>query len=363
MGTCYSKSGQEIDLNSEKKPKERKRGSQKNGHTGSIKNPRLVIDIPIQKDLSDTVYTEDSHICITDAANCINKSMQTSLNNLARDANKNIESLTGCEIIEQKDCVVIKDKINTDQVDGTEDCVTENAQELQKDHLKHLELTDGKVSTSDSGIVVEGCKSCDVVEQHECVADDYSENFETRLDSLHDEETECGCKTMKTETAAHTQCSCNHSGSIDNDSQRPVFSTEHSISCSCNEVDNRESVASIDRLSESYRSTDSPTDLDKIRLAIRQSSLGSPTDNRSSIFDGSDTSYELSSAVTQPEVAMMTMNGREVVVIDAELFSQIIDEIQNLKMRLSQLTEVIQDADEENSEQKSAAVSILSSSA
>ena len=38
----------------------------------------------------------------------------------------------------------------------------------------------------------------------------------------------------------------------------------------------------------------------------------------------------------------MVMNGREVVVIDSELFSQILDEIQFLKMKLSQLTEVIE---------------------
>ena len=38
----------------------------------------------------------------------------------------------------------------------------------------------------------------------------------------------------------------------------------------------------------------------------------------------------------------MMMNGREVVVIDSELFSQILDEIQLLKMKLSQLTEVIE---------------------
>ena len=38
----------------------------------------------------------------------------------------------------------------------------------------------------------------------------------------------------------------------------------------------------------------------------------------------------------------MNMNGREVVVIDSELFSQILDEIQFLKMKLSQLTEVIE---------------------
>ena len=47
-------------------------------------------------------------------------------------------------------------------------------------------------------------------------------------------------------------------------------------------------------------------------------------------------------AIQQPEVTTMVMNGREVVVIDSELFSQILDEIQMLKMKLSQLTEVIE---------------------
>jgi nitrate reductase NapAB chaperone NapD len=59
-------------------------------------------------------------------------------------------------------------------------------------------------------------------------------------------------------------------------------------------------------------------------------------------LNGSEESYDLSSAVSQPEVTTMTMNGRDVVVIDAELFSQIIDELQTLKMKLSQLNEVIQ---------------------
>ena len=58
--------------------------------------------------------------------------------------------------------------------------------------------------------------------------------------------------------------------------------------------------------------------------------------------DPTDTSYELPCLNHQPEITTMTMNGREVVVIDAELFSQITDEIQFLKMKLSQLTEVIQ---------------------
>ena len=60
-----------------------------------------------------------------------------------------------------------------------------------------------------------------------------------------------------------------------------------------------------------------------------------------SFHESGDTSYELAS-VQQPEVTTMIMNGREVVVIDSELFSQIIDEIQLLKMKLSQLTDVIQ---------------------
>ena len=55
-----------------------------------------------------------------------------------------------------------------------------------------------------------------------------------------------------------------------------------------------------------------------------------------------ETSYELSSGTQQPEISMTTINGRDVVIVDAELFTQIIDEIQNLKMKLSHLTHVIQ---------------------
>jgi len=50
----------------------------------------------------------------------------------------------------------------------------------------------------------------------------------------------------------------------------------------------------------------------------------------------------MAGGIQQPEVTTMNMNGRDVVVIDADLFSQIIDELQNLKMKLSQLSEVIQ---------------------
>lgn len=402
MGTCYSKTGQEIDQDSEKRPKERRKGSQKNGHSKSLKNPRLVIDIPIQRDLSDTVYTEDSHFCIADEANCINKSMQTSLNNLNRDANKNIEALTGCEIMEQSDCVVINDKSKWKSNN------TPSAQDVQKEIVKNLELRDGKVSTSDSGIVVEGCKSCEGVEENSEVNDKCPENLETRMDSFDQACENCGCESEEPEHTGNAKCSCNHTNTTYCDSHRHSVLTEHSNSCSCHgecqghlfsessrsyhvntssenlilksslkkdnsersrrkkglswksadsldylesmaisldrtksvcssilgddislfnaplatfdsvdfalgssydfskrfgeslknqvgycsdtlqfqfdfsglEGDNRESVASIDRLSESYKRTESPADLDKIRLAIRQNSLGTPTEHR-----------------------------------------------------------------------------------
>ena len=56
-----------------------------------------------------------------------------------------------------------------------------------------------------------------------------------------------------------------------------------------------------------------------------------------------ETSYELPAvSLQQPEVMRMNMNGRDVVVVDADLFSQIIDEVQLLKMKLTHLTQVIQ---------------------
>ncbi|XP_045214992.2 uncharacterized protein LOC123565055 [Mercenaria mercenaria] len=358
MGACYSKSGQDVNPDKDKRPRERKKGSQKNGHAGSFKNSRLVIDIPIQKDLSDTVYTEDSHVIVTDTTNCINKSQQTSLDHLTRDANKNIENLTGCEILEQNDLVVINDK-SAKLKDEPSD--SENAQKGFGEISKHLNTRDGKVSASDSGIEVETCKSCESAEQKKDAKDEYSEKFETHLNPLENQtDTATSSVNVTEQEIKRSSYICSNSKICDSQRHRNV--TDHSNICSCHEGENRQSIASIDRLSESNKTNESTTDLDKIRLAIRQNSLGTPTEQRS-FLDGSDISYDLPSTISQPEVTTMTMNGREVVVIDADLFSQIIDEIQNLKMKLSQLTEVIQDAEDEDVEGRTAAISILSSSA
>lgn len=61
-----------------------------------------------------------------------------------------------------------------------------------------------------------------------------------------------------------------------------------------------------------------------------------------SFLDSCDGSFEMLGSLQQPEVTTMTMNGREVVVIDADLFSQIVDELTLLKAKLSQLSDVIQ---------------------
>lgn len=399
MGACYSKSGQDVMTDREKRPRERKKNSQKNGHTGSFKTDRLVLDIPIQKDLSDTVYTEDSHFVVTDVTNCINKSQQTSLDRLTRDANKNIENLTGCEVIEQNDLVVISDT-NVNTKDHSRD--TENDQKGVGVMSRHLETTDGKVSTSDSGIVVETCKGCENIEPNLDGKDEYSESFETHLNSLENETNHTGVNEQE---IIQRSCACSNSKICD--SQRQRIHTDHSNTNSChgecqghlfskssrpfhvnnsseslilksslkkgsgktrrkkglswksadsldwvesmaisldrtksvcssilgddisllnaplaafdsvdyalgssydfskrlggsmrNNVDycsdtfqfqfdfsglegeNRQSVASLDRLSESNKTSESTTDLDKIRLAIRQNSLGTPTEQR-----------------------------------------------------------------------------------
>ncbi|XP_052771767.1 uncharacterized protein LOC128211247 isoform X1 [Mya arenaria] len=472
MGTCYSKSGHEAGATSkDKRPKEKK--GAKNGHVGPIKKHHLLV-AEVQKDISDTVYTEDSHIAAPNIENCMNKSQQTSQDQLARDANRNIEydgfvSVSLPDNVDQNDCVVI---------DSTSPLLCNEAEDTpDRDKHEHLAMCDGKVSSSDSGIMVESsCKICDKL-------DECSEKHGTRLESVEDE-VEASCEKASGQSKAQSACLSTSYKHYNSHSNPPVVHrdshssapSEHcqgecqghlfisrsfvnkssesllkssikkghtktrgrkrlswksadrlngidSMSISLDrtksmcssmlgddisllnaplatfdsvdfaigdsydiskllgdqnkvqyasdtfqfqfdfsgiEGENKQSVASIDRLSERSKISESSTDLDKIKLAIqRQSSVGTPTEHRS-FLDTSDTSYELSSAIEQPEVTTMTMNGRDVVVIDADLFSQIIDEIQSLKMKLSQLTEVIQDGEEDESRPS---ISVLSSSA
>ncbi|XP_052771793.1 uncharacterized protein LOC128211247 isoform X2 [Mya arenaria] len=351
MGTCYSKSGHEAGATSkDKRPKEKK--GAKNGHVGPIKKHHLLV-AEVQKDISDTVYTEDSHIAAPNIENCMNKSQQTSQDQLARDANRNIEydgfvSVSLPDNVDQNDCVVI---------DSTSPLLCNEAEDTpDRDKHEHLAMCDGKVSSSDSGIMVESsCKICDKL-------DECSEKHGTRLESVEDE-VEASCEKASGQSKAQSACLSTSYKHYNSHSNPPVVHRDsHSSAPSehCQEGENKQSVASIDRLSERSKISESSTDLDKIKLAIqRQSSVGTPTEHRS-FLDTSDTSYELSSAIEQPEVTTMTMNGRDVVVIDADLFSQIIDEIQSLKMKLSQLTEVIQDGEEDESRPS---ISVLSSSA
>lgn len=59
-------------------------------------------------------------------------------------------------------------------------------------------------------------------------------------------------------------------------------------------------------------------------------------------FD-SEASLDLSSAFQSlQDVKTMQMDGKEVVVIDAELYSQVLEELATLKFKLSQLTDLIQ---------------------
>ncbi|KAH3867179.1 uncharacterized protein LOC127867475 isoform X1 [Dreissena polymorpha] len=343
MGTCYSKAGHEAGAQSkEKRPKEKK--GEKNGHADSVKNHLVVPEI--QKDLSDTIYTEDSHIPCPNIDNCLNKSQQTSLEKLTRDANKNIETKTFEDFVNKDECLAIETEW------GENDFADARTALLSK-HVD-MDVPDGKVSASDSGIVVElSCKNCDRV-------DPYSDSFESRVELVDDV-----WNANKTDSETSPEKAGKYSdlcmGITDRRSQQINQVSEHSVSRSDvggHEDSTKESVTSIDRLSEHSRVSE--PDFDKIRLALhRPSSVGSPTDHRS-FLDSSEASFEISSGLQQPEVMTMTMNGREVVIIDADLFSQIIDEIQILKMKLSQLTEVIQDGEEG---EVGTSVSVLSSSA
>lgn len=59
-------------------------------------------------------------------------------------------------------------------------------------------------------------------------------------------------------------------------------------------------------------------------------------------FD-SEASLDLPSAFQSlQDVKTMQMDGKEVVVIDAELYSQVLEELATLKYKLSQLTDLIQ---------------------
>jgi len=182
MGACYSKSGAEAgEIGREKRPRDKK--TAKNGHASGIKNPRLLVEV--QKDVSDTVYTEDSHVAPGNIDDCINKSQQTSLDQLARDSLRNSlrDSLRNAE---HEGFTVISSDTHDGRAPEVDD---EQPGDDADEHgcsgrLIAAGLRDnipnGKVSASDSGIVVEhSSKPCDM-------ADVYSEHFETRLDSVED---------------------------------------------------------------------------------------------------------------------------------------------------------------------------------
>lgn len=326
MGGCTSKTGHEVDslYRENRKPldKHKRKSGVKNG---SVKTKYLDCEFPnnpgvVQNDLSDTVYTEDSHTFHA-VEDCINKSQQTSLDLLVKDANKNIESLTsyrpnsGTKLF------------NSD----TFEVSTSKSSKSTLNNVENLDTCDGKVVTSDSGIVVENTGNSDdvfktvhteaikVPKIHSDIIPHRPNSLPIplNLEPIHS----CTCSSSELTSSTSNRSQAVHSaGSFGND-----------------EGDKRRSVTSVDR-----SIGESSTDVDKIKLAIRQSSVSTPIEERSFGGEQSDTSYEVCSAIQQPEVTTMVMNGREVVVIDSELFSQILDEIQMLKMKLSQLTEVIE---------------------
>ena len=154
MGGCTSKTGHEVDslYRDNRKPvdKHKKKSSVKNG---SVKKKYLDCEFPnnpgvVQNDLSDTVYTEDSHTFHA-VEDCINKSQQTSLDHLVKDlvkdANKNIESMTNYRTSSgNKLC-------NSDTLEAS----TNKSSKSTLNNVENSDTCDGKVVASDSGIVVE----------------------------------------------------------------------------------------------------------------------------------------------------------------------------------------------------------------
>lgn len=323
MGGCYSKTGHEVDsaYRENRKPLD-KRKSKNSIKNGSVKN-KYDTEFPnnpgvVQNDLSDTVYTEDSHTCHA-VEDCLNKSQQTSLDHLLiKDANKNIEALTSYSKTSDTLCNSDNFEASTSDSSGNALCSSEN-----------IDVCDGKVVTSDSGIVVENTERLNHALQTE-------KNKVDDVPKIQSDTVQNRPISLPLSLEPVHSCTCSSS-----ELTNPVLNrsqTEHSTGSPGNyEGDKRRSVTSVDR-----SIGESSTDLNKIKLAIRQSSVSTPIEERSFGGDPSDTSYEVNGAIQQPEVTTMVMNGREVVVIDSELFSQILDEIQMLKMKLSQLTEVIE---------------------
>lgn len=402
MGTCYSKSGHEAALPDKSKlPRDKKKRSSRNGHNGSLRKPRLVIEDcdSIQKDVSDTVYTEDSHfIQGTDVDNCINKSQQTSLEKLVKDFNNKesddeSENTGRFEVTDQDDCLIIDSALNCRDADLNDKDVQNNLNE----RLKQLDASvrDGKVSTSDSGIVMETCRGCD--KQNCDLKDSHSRDFETSADSVDSDNVPLTAESTHTKVVNQSDCTCSKSvkgarghvthtdhssngecqghyfsrsfvntssesllksslkqkgtcnnirrrkkrlswksadsldwldsmticldrtksvcssilgddisllnaplatfdsdfalGSSHDFSKRLGDNMENNVQYSSDtfqfqfdfsglEGNNRQSVGSIDRISESNNTTESSTDLDKIQLAIRHLSVGTPTEHR-----------------------------------------------------------------------------------
>ena len=158
MGGCTSKTGHEVDslYRENRKPldKHKRKSGVKNG---SVKTKYLDCEFPnnpgvVQNDLSDTVYTEDSHTFHA-VEDCINKSQQTSLDLLVKDANKNIESLTSYRTNSGTKL------FNSDTFEAS----TSKSSKSTLNNVENLDTCDGKVVTSDSGIVVENTGNSDDV--------------------------------------------------------------------------------------------------------------------------------------------------------------------------------------------------------
>lgn len=362
MGSCYSKSAHGTSsMDKQKSPKETKKGSLKNGHFRSKKDPKPLVEgsEPVKIDVSDTLCIEEGIDKWTpNTEDCLNNCRPTSLSQTARDSNKNCEMANGFEVSEVDSCDVVDGKLsNADSYGGvsayntclmTESChVILDRSKLISDSGQVISNSD-QVSTSDSGVVGKSCSSC----ENSDVKNKQLEHINTiAINNIVADVNNTGVDELITEAESllgktHS-CFCSNSQINDASGQKSPedHSSPNHIHGECQELDSRQSLASIDRVCEPHQRPESVTDLNKIKLVLQKQSL-----EQRSLLDCSENSFNLPASVRQqqPHVMTVTIDGREVVVIEADLFSQIIEEIHHLKMRLSQLTVVIQDADEDN---------------
>lgn len=239
MGTCYSKTGHDASFaDKDKLPRDKKKRSSKNGHAGSLQKPRLIIEDcdSIQKDVSDTVYTEDSHfIQGTDIDNCINKSQQTSLEKLVKDVTKAAENDdvdTEDDLQNSEGFDVVEGLSSSDGLGNEHNVDLMDQEAYLHEKLAHLDTSEreGKVSTSDSGIVIEPCRGCDKLEQNCDKKDENCEDFDTCVGSVDGKSIPEAVEEKITNLANKSACNCSKQSG---DSNNLVNQTDYSSKGEC----------------------------------------------------------------------------------------------------------------------------------